>query len=251
MELPFSSSAERDERSRLPLRSTTKCGECSSTTSARGLRGSAQTRLIQQGPQALSDVELLSLLLRTRGHLPGGVRAAQLLAMYGTLRALILTDRREAVRNGLSESNYLILQAALELARRHYHEALIHQPVLSCQRLTREFLHMRMRDLPYEVFSALYLDSRYRVLHYKELFRGTIDAAVVHPREVVKDVLTHNAAAIIVAHNHPSGVAEPSQSDELITIRLKEALALINVRLVDHLIIGDGHVESFAERGLL
>jgi DNA repair protein RadC len=122
---------------------------------------------------------------------------------------------------------------------------------LSNPRATRDFLRMRLRDLPYEVFCCLWLDNRHRVIAFEELFRGTIDGAAVHPREVVKHALARNAAAVIVAHNHPSGFAEPSQADEFITRRLKEALALVDIRLIDHLVVGDGGCESFAERGLL
>jgi len=123
--------------------------------------------------------------------------------------------------------------------------------VLSNPRATREFLRMRLRDLAHEVFCCVYLDNRNRVISFQELFRGTIDGASVHPREVVKEALARNAAAVILAHNHPSGVAEPSQADELITRRLKEALALVEIRVLDHLVVGDGVCESFAERGLL
>ena len=122
---------------------------------------------------------------------------------------------------------------------------------LSNPRLTREYLAMRFAGLEHEVFACLFLDNRNRVIACEELFRGTIDGASVHPREVVKRALRHNAAAVIVAHNHPSGVAEPSQADELITRRLKEALSLVDIRVLDHLVVGGASVESFAERGLL
>jgi DNA repair protein RadC len=122
---------------------------------------------------------------------------------------------------------------------------------LNSDRATRDFLQMRLRDLSYEVFCCLWLDNRRRVIAFDELFRGTLDTANVHVREVVKQALARNAAAVILAHNHPSGVAEPSVADQTVTQRLKEALALIEVRLLDHLVIGDGVCESFAERGLL
>jgi len=124
-------------------------------------------------------------------------------------------------------------------------------PVLANPQATRDFLYMRLRDLPHEVFCVLFLDNRHRVIAFEELFRGTIDGATVHAREVVKRALAHNAAAVILSHNHPSGVAEPSQADEIITRRLKNALDLVEIRLLDHLVVGDGHCESFAERGLL
>jgi DNA repair protein RadC len=122
---------------------------------------------------------------------------------------------------------------------------------LTGDRATKDFLQMRLRDLSYEVFCCLWLDNRRRVIAFDELFRGTLDTANVHAREVVKQALFRNAAAVIVAHNHPSGVAEPSVADQRVTQRLKEALTLVEVRLLDHLVVGDGVCESLAERGLL
>jgi DNA repair protein RadC len=165
----------------------------------------------------------------------------------------LLTAERELVcaARGLGPSRYVALQASLELARRHYQQLMMTGSALSNPRATREFLRMRLRDLPHEVFCCVYLDNRNRVIGFEELFRGTIDGASVHPREVVKEALSRNAAAVILVHNHPSGMAEPSQADELITRRLKEALGLVDIRVLDHLIVGDGVCESFAERGLL
>lgn len=214
------------------------------------LRNSARTRLLDLGAQALSDVELLSILLPTGRRSPYGL-AAELLTIYGSLRGLLVSDRHVAHTHGLTANGYASLQAALELARRHYQELMTCGPALSGPRVVREFLRMRLRDLPHEVFGVLHLDNRNRFICYKELFRGSIDGAYVHPREVVKDALAHNAAGTILFHNHPSGVSEPSQADELITRRLKEALALVDIRLIDHLIVGDASVESLAERGLL
>ena len=122
---------------------------------------------------------------------------------------------------------------------------------LSNPKATREYLAVRFGGIEHEVFACLYLDNRNRVMACKELFRGTIDGSSVHPREVVKEALAHNAAAVILVHNHPSGVAEPSHADELITRRLKQSLSLVDIRVLDHLIVGDATVESFAERGLL
>ena len=141
--------------------------------------------------------------------------------------------------------------AALELARRHYREALCAGPALNAPAATRQFLTAQLRDRPYEVFCCLHLDNRHRLIHFEEVFRGTIDGASVHPREVVRQALRYNAAALIFAHNHPSGVAEASQADELITRRLRDALALVDIRVLDHLIVGDNNCLSFAERGLL
>jgi len=138
----------------------------------------------------------------------------------------------------------------LEMARRYLFESLQRGDTLSSPQDTRQYLSSQLRDYPHEVFAALFLDQRHRVICFEELFRGTIDGASVYPREVVKKALQHNAAALIFAHNHPSGVAEPSQADEQITRRLIDALKLVDVRVLDHFVVGD-EVVSFAERGLL
>jgi DNA repair protein RadC len=205
------------------------------------------------GSQALSEAELLAILIRTGTHGRSAVDIARgLLSEFGSLRGL-LTAKQELVcaTRGLGRGRYAALQAALELTRRHYQEQMMSGSALSDPRAAREFIRMQLRDLPHEVFCCLYLDNRHRVIAFKELFRGTIDGANVHPREVVKEALSRNASAVILAHNHPSGVAEPSQADELVTRRLKEALGLVDIRVLDHLIIGDGVCESLAERGLL
>jgi DNA repair protein RadC len=141
------------------------------------------------------------------------------------------------------------LQACLEISRRHLSERLARGDVLSNPEATRHFLQARLRDQPHEVFAVLYLDNQHRVLEFEELFRGTLDGASVHPREVVKAALRRNAAALIFAHNHPSGVAEPSAADRSLTRRLREALALVDIRVLDHLVVGDGETISLAERG--
>lgn len=210
-------------------------------------------KLLQFGPHALSEAELLAILLRTgtRGSTAVDIARA-LLAEFGSLRGLLTADQDRACQaHGLGPARYVALQAAVELARRHYRELMMTGSALSNPRATREFLRMQLRDLPHEVFCCVFLDNRHRVIAFEELFRGTIDGASVHPREVVKRALAKNAAAVILAHNHPSGIAEPSQADELITRRLKEALGLVDIRVLDHLVIGDGVCESFAERGLL
>ncbi|RMD69625.1 MAG: JAB domain-containing protein, partial [Gammaproteobacteria bacterium] len=153
--------------------------------------------------------------------------------------------------HGLGKAKYAQLQAALELSRRHLLETLKRGDALTSPELTKSYLKARLRDYPHEVFACLFLDNRHRVIAFEELFRGTIDGASVHPREVVKRVLAHNAAAVIFAHNHPSGVAEPSAADRAITLRLKEALALIDVRVLDHVIVGDRETVSLAEMGWL
>jgi DNA repair protein RadC len=210
-------------------------------------------KLLQVGASALSEAELLAILLRTgtRGQSALDVARA-LLVQFGSLRSLLTAEREKVCRaKGLGTARYASLQAALELTRRHYQQLMMTGSALANPRATREFLRSRLRDLPHEVFCCVYLDNRHRVIAFEELFRGTIDGASVHPREVVKQALSRNAAAVILVHNHPSGLAEPSQADELITRRLKEALALVDIRVLDHVVVGDGVCESFAERGLL
>ena len=185
-------------------------------------------KLIQRGAAALSDAELLAIFLRV--GVPGRSAvdlARDMLKQPGSLRHL------------------------LELARRHLEATLQRGDAIQSVADTRRYFMARMRHHPHEVFACLFLDNKHRVIQYEELFYGTIDSSSVHPRQVVKRALYHNAAAAIVAHNHPSGIAEPSRADETITLRLKEALALVDVRLLDHIVVGDGQVVSLAERGLL
>ncbi len=210
-------------------------------------------KLLELGPQSLSEAELLAILIRTgiRGLSALDV-ARELLAEFGSLRGVLTADRqRVCAARGLGPSQYVALQAALELTRRHYQQLMAARPALTDSRAVKDFLRMRLRDLPHEVFCCVYLDCHHRVSGFEELFRGTVDAAIVHPREVVKQALAQNASAVILAHNHPSGHPEPSQADELITQRLKSALSAVEIRLLDHLIVADGACESLAERGLL
>jgi DNA repair protein RadC len=210
-------------------------------------------KLLDKGVAALSDAELLAILLRTgtRGQSAVDV-ARKVLQNFTSLRKLITADRQTfCAQLGLGAARYAELQAAVEIAKRHMSETLRVGPSLASPRATRDFLSSQLRDLEHEVFVCLYLDKRHRLIQYQELFRGTIDGASVHPREIVKLALQRNSAAIIIAHNHPSGVPEPSHADELITQRVKEALALVDIRLLDHIIIGDGASVSLAERGLV
>lgn len=210
-------------------------------------------KLLELGPQSLSEAELLAILIRTgiRGLSALDV-ARELLSEFGSLRGVLTADRqRVCAARGLGPSQYVALQAALELTRRHYQQLMSARPALSDTQAIKDFLRMRLRDLPHEVFCCVYLDCHHRVCGFEELFRGTIDGATVHPREVVKQALAQNAAAVILAHNHPSGDPRPSQADELITRRLKDALSSVEIRLADHLIVADGVCESLAERGLL
>ncbi len=210
-------------------------------------------KLLARGAQALSEAELLAIFLRTGVAGQTSVDLARsLLKRYRGLRGLLAAPLSDLCQvKGLGPARYAELQALLEIARRHLRETLERGPALAHTRATREFLHARLRDLHHEVFACLYLDSRNRVIEFQELFRGTIDGTSVYPREVVKSALTRNAASVIFAHNHPSGIAEPSRADELITHRLKKALELVEIRVLDHLIVGDGQCVSLAERGVL
>jgi DNA repair protein RadC len=210
-------------------------------------------KLLARGAAALSDAELLAILLRTgtRGRSALDL-AREILKKFKSLRLLICANRKDFCDAfGLGPTRFAELQATAEIARRQLSETLRAGPSLASPRATRDFLSSQLRDREHEVFCCLYLDKRHRLIQYQELFRGTIDGASVHPREIVKLALQRNSAAVIIAHNHPSGVADPSQADELITQRVKEALALVDIRLLDHIIIGDGASVSLAERGLI
>lgn len=210
-------------------------------------------KLLQRGAASLSDAELLAIFLRT--GVPGKTAvdlARDLLNRFGSLRALLNADLKQFCEGeGLGQAKYAQLQATVEMARRHFSEILQRGSALENPAQTRDYLMARLRDYSFEVFSCLYLDNRHRVIQFEELFRGTINGASVHPREVVKKALGHNAAAVIFAHNHPSGVAEPSAADREITRQLTAALALVDVRVLDHVVVGDGATVSFAERGLI
>jgi DNA repair protein RadC len=210
-------------------------------------------KLLTRGPQALSDAELLAIFLRTGISGKTAVDVARdLLSEHGGLRALLSTEPQQlCTAPGLGQAKVAQLMAALEIGRRHLGERLLRGTALESSRDTRAYLEAQLRDLDHEVFCALFLDTRHRVLAFEELSRGTLNGTAVYAREVVRRALRHNAAAVIFAHNHPSGVAEPSRADELLTQRLKEALALVEIRVLDHLVIGDGECVSFSERGLL
>lgn len=210
-------------------------------------------KLLKQGASALSDAELLAIFLRTGVAGKSAVDLARdLLNHFGSLRALLQASNSEFCEaKGLGDAKYTQLQAVLEMARRHLLETLQRGDALSSPQAAYQYLTAQLRDYSHEVFACLWLDSKNRVLQFEELFRGTIDGASVYPREVVKAALKHNAASVIFAHNHPSGIAEPSPSDQTITERLKKALQLIDVRVLDHIVIGDGQQVSLAERGLI
>ena len=207
----------------------------------------------QRQRSVLSDAELLATFI----HCGNGGAAAcnladRLLSRFGGLRQLLHADSDALLEeHGIGASSSEIIRALPELARRYYEASLPAGEAIRSSADTEAYLHARIRHLGHEMFCCLYLDNRHRVLRFDEMFRGTIDGTSVYPREVVKEALTINAAAVILAHNHPSGVAEPSQADERITRRLKSALELVDIRLLDHLIIGDGETTSMASRGLV
>jgi DNA repair protein RadC len=210
-------------------------------------------KLIARGADALSDAELLAIFLRTGTRGKSALDLARdSLTLHGGLRALFAASVAEFSRvPGLGAAKYVQLQAALALARRHLGEELKRGAAITSPAATREFLLATLRDRPHELFCCFYLDTRHRMIEFEELFRGTLDGASVHPREVVKSALARNAAAVIFAHNHPSGVAEPIDADRRLTRRLTDALALVDVRVLDHFVVGDGETVSFAERGFL
>lgn len=210
-------------------------------------------KLLAKGPAALSDAELLAIFLRTGVRGKSAVDLArELLARFGSLSALFAASAAAlcAIR-GLGAAKYVQLQAVVEMARRALKEKVTNGSALGSPGAVRDYLRLKLQGLPHEVFLGVFLDAQNRVIEVEELFRGTLTQTSVYPREVVKRALTHNAAALIFAHNHPSGVAEPSHADEALTAALRQALALIDVKVLDHFIIGGDCAMSFAERGLL
>jgi DNA repair protein RadC len=210
-------------------------------------------RLLQQGAQSLSDGELLAVLLCT-GY-PGASAAqvaAELLQRFGSLAGVMGACRRQLLAvPGLGRAKYALLQAALELARRQAEQALVREAVIDSPDGTRQFLNLHLAHQAREVFCCLFLDSQHGLICCEDLFFGTLDGAAVYPREVAVRALQHGAAAVILAHNHPSGVAEPSAADRRLTERLQAALGLLDIRVLDHFIVGRGRPFSFAESGLL
>lgn len=210
-------------------------------------------KLLQRGAASLSDAELLAIFLRTGVKGQSAVDLSRsLLTQFGSLKKLMHASQREFCEgHGLGSAKYVQLQAVLEMARRHLHEAIQKKNVINNPDDTKNFLLGHLAHKQQEIFACLFLDSKHQIICYEELFFGTVDTASVHPREVVKATLKHNAAAVIFAHNHPSGNSEPSHSDINITTQLKNALNLIDVRTLDHFIIGSHDVVSLAERGLV
>ena len=208
-------------------------------------------KLLQHGSGSLSDAELLAIFLRTGVSGKSAVDLARhLLSEFGSLRALLEADLRAFCRQlGLGPAKFSQLQAVLEMSRRHLAERLRRESALESPQAVRDYFKALLRHEPHEVFGCLFLDTRHRMLAFEVLFRGSIDSASVYPRQVVKRALTHNAAAVIFCHNHPSGISEPSQADRTLTQRLTEALDLIEVRVLDHFIVGEGEPLSMVEHG--
>jgi DNA repair protein RadC len=209
--------------------------------------------MFAKGPHALSDGELLAVLIGCgkRGITAVDV-ARRIIKDFGSLREFLSAEPRRCLDAfGIGPAHYASMQAALELARRHYGHSIRSDSAIAAPADMRAFVLSELRDKPYEVFCVLYLDVHHRLIAFQELFRGTTDGASVYPKEVVREVLARNAFAVIFAHNHPSGTAEPSQADKLVTRRLRDALALIEVKVLDHLVVGETRVVSFADRGLL
>lgn len=208
-------------------------------------------RLLSRGAAGLSDAELLAIFLRTGIAGRSAVDLARdLLSQFGSLRALLKASQADFCRaKGLGQAKYAQLQAVLELARRHMSEDLGARDVLNEPSALRRYLVSRLREESQEVFIGLFLDNQLQLIACEELARGTFNAAAVYPREVVKAALRLGAAAVVFAHNHPSGRAEPSQADRLLTERLKAALSTIDVRVIDHFVVGEGEPVSLALRG--
>ncbi len=210
-------------------------------------------RLLALGAQSLADAELLAILLRTGVKGKSAVDLARaLLSRFSSVAALLEADSGSLAETpGLGNAKLAQLQAALELARRVLKEELSSRDALSSPRAVRDYLRLSLGGREHEVFVVLLLDAQHRVIAFEELFRGTLTQTSVYPREVVKCALKANAAAVIFAHNHPSGIAEPSHADEILTRSLKAALALVDVQVLDHFIVAGTRTLSFAERGLL
>jgi len=210
-------------------------------------------KLLTHGPEALADAELIALLLRTGLKGTSVLQLSQiLLTEFGGLAGLLQAQPDDLKRiKGLGPAKRAELSAVLELARRSLAQELMQRPVFDSPARVKEYLQLKIGGLPHEVFSVLFLDAQNRLVRAEEMFRGTLTQTSVYPREVLKRALELGAAAVVLAHNHPSGAAEPSKADEYLTQTLSKALALIDVRVLDHLVVGRSEVVSFAERGLI
>ena len=210
-------------------------------------------KLLNKGAQSLSEAELLAIFLRTGVAGKSAVDMARdLIKRFGSLTRLFNATQKEFCEAlGLGPAKYAQLQAVLEMAQRALDEKIKAGDALNSPKAVRDYLRLALAGREYEVFAGIFLDAQNRVLAVEELFSGTLGQTSVFPREVVKRALHHNAAGVIFAHNHPSGLAEPSGADEALTAALKKSLALVDVKVLDHFIVGGGAIMSFAERGLL
>lgn len=210
-------------------------------------------RLLKQGASSLSDAELLAIFLRMGVAGKSAVDLArEMMDVFGNLTRLFNASRQELCAiPGLGPAKFAQLQAVLEMARRAMQEKMRHNDALNSPGAVKDYLLLTLNNKNHEIFGVLFLDAQNRPIAIEEMFRGTLTQTSVYPREVVKRALHHNAASVILAHNHPSGTAEPSHADQILTQALKNALALIDIRVLDHFIVGGGTVLSFAERGLI
>jgi len=210
-------------------------------------------KLLKLGAHTLSDSELLAIFLRTGMKGCSAVELAnRLLVSFGGLNPLLTANEAQFCEHlGLGPAKFAQLNAVLEMSKRYYQHDLSKKIVLTSSSAASDYLNQLLKHLPYEVFMVIYLDSQHQLISCDELFRGTINAANVYPRELVREVMKHNATAVILAHNHPSGIAQPSDADRRITDRIVDALSLIDVAVLDHFIIGTKDPYSFADHGLL
>ena len=210
-------------------------------------------KLLQKGAHALSDAELLAIVLRNGIVGKSALDLARdLLLEFGGIRALLRSGWQQCSRiSGLGKAKYVQLQVVLELGQRDLYQQIKQYSVLSNPKTTQQYLLSCLGGRKQEVFACLFLDNHNRILCFEEIFFGSIRSAQIHPREIVKRALAHNAAAVILSHNHPSGIAEPSLADKHITTKLQQALSLVDVDVLDHIVVGEGECVSFIERGWL
>lgn len=210
-------------------------------------------KLIQRGATSLSDAELLAIFLRTGVTGKSAVDLARdLLNRFSSLTAMFAASQEDFCSlHGMGQAKYVQMQAVLEMSRRALKEEMHAGDALNSPRAVREYLQLLLRGREQEIFMVIFLDAQHRVLAAEELFQGTLTQTSVYPREVVKRALFHNAAAVILAHNHPSGIADASQSDRMLTDALKQALALLEIRVLDHFIVAGSGYFSFAEHGMV
>lgn len=212
----------------------------------------SRQRLLDVGVENLSDKELLAILLGHGRGVDVELLSATMLDHFQGLRGMSKASKEAWYEiKGVGPARYAAVRAALELGRRCLKQSIQMDGPLESPKAAESYVHAMLADRPREVFACLFLDTRHRVICFEELFLGTIDGAVVHPREVVRQALLENAAAVIAVHNHPSGVAEPSQADVALTHRLRDALALVDVRLLDHLVVGQTETVSMSARGMM